>query len=174
MKTLKSIIHEKLIINKHIKPTQLDVDDLTGKKPEKLYSDRWDFDDDGDMDAQWEVCQNELNEINNHKGNCGFICTKFKSLGQSKKIEEDIVLVEDDLDNIVSQIIDGKDYGYEVRLVGGHLELECINSGSSGTYYIYKLSPLAMGHMQDWWDGDEDQKSLAFLYAEESIVPIEL
>lgn len=171
MKTLKSIIHERLIINKHIKPS-FNVDDLTNDDI-TLYNDR-ECDDEDMQDMQWDYCQNILDEINNHKGNCGFICTKFKSLGKSKKIEEDLVFVEEDLDDIVSKIITGKDYGYEVRLVGGHLELECINSGSSGTYYIYKLSPLAMGHMQDWWDGDEDQKSLAFLYGEESIVPIEL
>ena len=171
MKTLKSIIHERLIINKHIKPS-FNVDYLTNDDI-TLYNDQ-ECDDEDMQDMQWYYCQNILDEINNCKDKCGFICTKFKSLGQSKKIEEDLVFVEEDLNNIVSKIINGKDQGYEVKLVGGHLELECINSGSSGTYYIYKLSPLAMEHMEDWWNGDEDQKSLAFLYAEESIVSIEL
>ena len=171
MKQIESFISEKLHLNKETKAS-FDVDDLTNDDI-ILYSDR-ECDDEDMQDMQWDYCQNILNEINKHKDNDGFICTKFKSLGKSKNIEEDIISVEDDLDDIVSKIIDGKDQGYEVRLVGGHLELECINSGSSGTYYIYKLAPLAMGHMQDWWDGDEDQKSLAFLYAEGSIIPIEI
>ena len=178
MKTLKSIIFEKLIINRNIQPSQQDVDDLTGDNI-TLYSDR-ECDDEDMQDIQCDYCQNMLNKINNHKDNCGFICTKFKSLGQSKSIKggydpnNDIYFISDDLNEFIDKIITGKDSGYELRLVGGHIEVDCINSGSSATYYIYQLDKTAWEQMESWWRGDEEVDNVRFLYKEGSIIPIEI
>ena len=157
---------------------EVDVDNLThNKKPEILYSDRWDFEDDNDMDIQWEDCKVELGSIN-QDCKTGFLCTKFNSLGKSKSIrggydpDNDIYTITDDLDEIIDKVITGNDYGYEVRLVGGHLELECINSGSSATYYIYQLEAKAWDNIELWWQGDETVDNLKFLYNDKAIIPI--
>ena len=175
MKNFKDIILEKLILNKSVKSIY-NPDHLNNNKS-VLYSDRWDFDEDEDRDVSWESCQMDLNRIDDfvYKQHGGFMSFKYNSLSKSKDIENDIQDVDNDLDNFIDKIITGKDYGYEVRVQNGHIEIDCINSGSHATYYIYALDSSAWDHLDAYWNrGDEDIKSLSFLYAKGSILEIKI
>ena len=170
MKNLKNIILEKLIINKNIQ-SQFNPDNITNDKI-VMYSDRWDEDKDT-LDMDWEDTKRQLEEIDKDLNCGGYMLLKFKSLGMvndPKKLE--ILDIGDSLEPCIDTIITGKDYGYEVRLVGGHLEIDCINSGSCVTYYIYAIEKTAWDHLEAYWEGDDEVNSLAFLYRKESIIPI--
>ena len=80
----------------------------------------------------------------------------------------------DDLDNIKGRIITGHDLGYEVRISHGHIEIDCINSGSRATYYIYSLNDKSYEDIESWFDGDLENDKLDFLYQQGNIIPIEL
>ena len=173
MKQLYNIIQEKLVINKHSK-IKYNVDSLTNDNI-TLYDDQ-ECDDEDMQDMQWDYCQNILNEIDKKLNCSGYLILKFKSLGKldpNKLINDNHILgIDQYLEKCIDEVITGKDYGYKVRLVGGHLEIDCINSGSCGTYYIYAIEKTAWDHLTAWYEGDDEVNSLAFLYAKESIVPI--
>lgn len=139
MQTINKYILEKLVINKTSKPN-FDIDDMSEGIDMDLY-DETEFEADYEGQEEWDDCNRELEAINDKY--TGFIVTQWYSLGDKyhKKINEDaIYIANDDLDYITNKIISGRDYGYAVRLKGGHLEIDCINSGSRGRYYIYALT----------------------------------
>ncbi len=177
MKHLNNYILEKFEINKNtIK--QNNPDKLTGDKV-ILYSDRWTYDeeDKDDKDVLWVDCQDILDTIEKKYSN--FMCTKYHSLSTSKSIyggydpdNEIFSISSASLKEVIDEVITGRDLGYEIRIVGGHIEIDCINSGSSATYYIYSLSPETFDRLSAWWEGDEEVENVKFLYEPNSIVPI--
>ena len=176
MKYLNKFINEKLILNKSTK-LYYDVDNIKGYNKEVLYSSRWEFKDDNDEAIQWNDCKHELSTIDK-ESNTGFIITQFNSLGELRKknVKDDLLLYDysESLGDLIEKVVTGNDYGYEVRLYGGHLEIECINSGSSGTYYIYQLNKDAWNNVDEWFRGDESVNSLDFLFIKGAIIPIEM
>jgi hypothetical protein len=75
---------------------------------------------------------------------------------------------------IDTEIITGKDLGYEARMVNGHIEIDCINSGSRATYYIYAIKEDVIDEIDDWLDGDAEYDMWEFLVKKENIIPIEI
>lgn len=169
MKLINNYISEKLVINKQIKGQYNP--DLLNQENIVLYKSEED-------DWQDEDYREEIKNI--EKNYSYFMCTKFSSLGSSKSIkggydpDNDIYDIQEyDLEHIVDNVITGKDLGYDVRLTGGHIEIDCINSGSRATYYIYSLSHETYDKLAAWWEGDEDVDNLKFLYQKGAIIPIE-
>ena len=76
---------------------------------------------------------------------------------------------------IESDIITGDDLGYEVRLKDGHIEIDAINSGSRGTYYIYACSDTVFEYIKDLYEDDEGEPEELYklLFTEGEILPIE-
>jgi hypothetical protein len=158
MKTLNNYIIEKLVIKKNL--NTYNPDDLNGDN-QILYSS--DDDEYGDETA-WDCLLEDLKYIDNHYAM--FLVTKFVSLGEALENfeEDDFCDYSFDLEQIRERIITGKDYGYEVRLVGGHLEFDCINSGSRATYYVYAISSDKKSYIYDlideWFSGTCDDDEL--------------
>lgn len=174
MKQLKEIIFEKLKINKNSKSIH-NVDDLTNDDI-TLYDDQ-ECDDEDMQDMQWDYCQNILNEIN--KKFDGFVVCRWKSLTKSTDLEKSINDYSADLDCIKERIITGKDLGYEVKIVKGHLEFYCVNSGSRATFYVYALSNKGYELIKQYFDEpesldvDSTEDKLKFLFDDGIILPIE-
>ena len=76
---------------------------------------------------------------------------------------------------IESDIITGDDLGYEVTLKDGHIEIDAINSGSRGTYYIYACSDTVFEYIKDLYEDDEGEPEELYklLFTEGEILPIE-
>lgn len=173
MKKLLDII-EGLKIGSKTKIGGYNPDELNGDHI-KIY-DSDDGEDENDKDAFWEDFESWMDNI--EKNYDGFIFCKFKSLSQSKNLDNDIFEYSTNLSDVIKdKIITGNDYGYEVRLVQGHIEIDCINSGSRGDYYIYALSEEIYDNVKMWFEGDLDDddeiKDLSFLLEKGNIIPIE-
>lgn len=173
MKQLKDIIKESLIKKdtkiKHI----IDVDNLN-KTEETIYDDI-EYDDSDESDFHWHECEKFFKRIEQEYQY--FITLKFDSIMKSKDLGNNIIFYSDNLIDQYESIITGKDMGYAVKYVKGHIEIDCINSGSRATYYIYAVSDDAYLKISDWFDGyiDKDKSYLEFLKKEENaIIPIEL
>lgn len=134
MKTLSNYVLEKLNIDDDgIVEPQYNPDELTNDE-EVLYSDM----EEDNAEDEWDCFKEDLKYLEDKY--YGFLCTQFDPLSNIsvKNLERTIYRNSTSLDDdIVSEIVNGKDLGYEITLVGGHLEIDCINSGSRGTYYIY-------------------------------------
>lgn len=169
MKELLMFIQEKLIINKDSKLKHnidsLNDDDMI------LISDR--NTDSKPSDDDLEEIIDKLDDIDKKIFCAGYLIMKSVSLSKSKNLEKDIIDIDQYLYRAIKSIINYKDLEHEIRIVGGHIEIDCINFDSCCTYYIYAIESTAWGHLEDWWSGDEETKSLAFLFAKNSIVPIE-
>lgn len=61
----------------------------------------------------------------------------------------------DSLYKLVKSIMTGRDAGYEVKLKTGHIEIDCINSGSRVTNYIYAVNQEIYDDIDDWFSGDD-------------------
>lgn len=176
MKQLTDYILEKFkISSKTLSDQRFNPDKLNNDK-QILYNSE-DQDEEGDNDIFLDDFEKEVEQID--KKFDYYISTRFVSLGNSKNLEKDLYSYcpgdNNTLYDMIQNIMTGKDLGYEVRLVGGHIEVDCINSGSRGTYYIYALSHEAYDEVSAWFEGgDEEVKSLDFLFKEENILEIEL
>ena len=170
MKQLKEYIQEKLHVGKY--QNKYNPDDLNGDN-ELIYSDMDDEDTEADSYNDFIDTIDRLN-----KNYIGFIVCRFDSLskiqGNTKLYEKTINDYSDDLTEIKDRIITGKDLGYEVRLSHGHLEFDCVNSGSRATYYVYALEGAAYNDIEEWFNGDLENDKLDFLYKEGNILAIEL
>lgn len=174
MKKLNEYIIEKFKINsKNAKELiKFNPDDLNNDK-EIMYDSEDQGEEEGDNDIFWRDFLEEIEQIN--KEYDGFVVFKFKKMSESKDYEKDMLDYSTDLkDLIISQIITGKDYGYKARLDGGHIEIDCINSGSRSTYYIYALSQEAYETLESFFAGEEGIETLNFLNSEKSIIEIKL
>ena len=172
MKTLTNFIQEKYLINNDTN-TEVDLDNLTKEKI-VLYDDTaYDEEDIDDKDGDWYNCTEDLKNINNEYDH--FLAFKGKSIMNiSSTAQNDVFSIKEyynyklDLYDILYKIINN-DLGYAIRINGGHIEIDCINSGSRCTYYIYAISG----------EGDckiEDEEFLDFYtdYDHKYVIPIEL
>jgi len=174
MKTLNNYIIEKFKINSHNSKgaSKYNPDDLNGDDT-LIYSDMNNEDDEGDSYNDFIDTMESINSNYTH-----FIVCKFNSLskieGKTNIYEKTINDYSDDLNNIKGRIITGHDLGYEVRISHGHIEIDCVNSGSRATYYIYSLNDKSYEDIESWFDGDLENDKLDFLYQQGNIIPIEL
>lgn len=172
MKNIKEILIEKLILNKNSKKNY-NVDELNNDNI-ILYDSSSEEDEDT---LDWEDTQNQLKDIDDNYD--GFVLCRFNSLSKSKNLEKDVIDYGEDLQEISEKILNGKDLGYEIKLVKGHLEFHCINSGSRAIYYIYALSEEGYQKIETYFDEPEsldgdDSDKLLFLLEEGNILPIEI
>ena len=178
MKNLSQYLIEKLHVSKYqdkYNPDELDSDTYV------LY-DSQSYENEDDEAVEWEDCSDTLERFN--KNYVGFIVCKWKSLGDLMKsnnlrdIEKTLNDYSDDLNEIKKRIITGKDLGYEIKLNKGHLEFNCLNSGSRATYYVYALDGSAFADIETWFDtpedldGNDDSEKLSFLFQKGNIIPI--
>lgn len=166
MKNIDHYILEKLNV-KNI-DIKYDVDDLINQN-ELLYSDNDEYND------CWNECKEEIKNISikYYKKIGGYIITPTKLSKLNPDSLENKIDIYEDIEDAIDTICTGKDMGYEIYLRGGHFEIDVINSGSRSTYYIYGIESTAWDHLSAWWEGDDDIKSLSFIFAEGSIIPIE-
>ena len=154
-----SAINEKLVltnkskIGKPYNPDELNVDE-----EEVLYSDM----DEENSETEWDSCKEDLKYLEDKY--YGFLVTQFKSLSDINVNELERTLYRNSrqlIDDIIDEIVNGKDLGSEISLVGGHLEIDCINSGSRGTYYVYAFDDDEnYKKMIDWAGNDLSDKEL--------------
>ena len=136
MKNLKDIILEKLKINSNSKVSnKFDPERLTDHRFVLYDSQSYENEDDETVD--WKDCEDSLMSYGDQAA--GFIACD-NPISKIKNYSKDIALTDDDLLSLRDRIVTGKDLGYEIRYEYGHLEFDCINSGSRRTFYIYGLS----------------------------------
>lgn len=169
MKNLNNYISEKLNIGKDFKIPYY-VDDLTNQDM-VLYSDV-----DDELDIDWNDFKDELDQIGDkYDRTVGgyFFCAKPLSKYNGQTLLEHITCLEF-IDDVISEICTGKDAGYVIKLVHGHIEVSAINSGSRSTYYIYAVEPKMYDRLLAWYEGDDSIESLDFIFEKGTIIPIEL
>ena len=166
MKKLNTYILEKLKINKSVQ-YKFNPDYIEGGSNRLIYSDvDSENAEETDGDQMWS-CMDVIND--NHSG---FIIFQFDSISDSKNLNKSVYDYNQSLTKMLFKIIDGKDLGYEVRTKDGHLEVDCINSGSRGTYYIYALSSEGYQIADDVLDEDDNKRNWAWLFDEKNFEPI--
>ena len=175
MKNLKDIINEKLKINSNSKvDNKFDPERLTDHRFVLYDSQSYENEDDEAVD--WKDCEDSLMSYDDQAA--GFIACD-NPISKIKNYSKDIALTDEDLLSLRERIVTGKDLGYEIRYEYGHLEFDCINSGSRRTFYIYGLSEEAFDKFEQWCNdpdeliGDTDEEKLAFLFEEGNIIPLE-
>ena len=168
MKKINTYIIEKLKKLNRSSTFKYNPDDLNNDN-EVLYTDRGDEDD---QDIMWNECKYQLDKINDTYD--GFILFKFKPILEMDLVNYGVYNLNTNLEELINIVITGKDAGYEVRLKGGHLEIECLNSGSSSIYYIYALNSENYNLVKDWWMSEDEPEDLNFLRNEGVIEEITL
>ena len=173
MKQITNYIIEKFKINsKNAKDIiTFNPDDLNNDN-QTLYDSEDQGEEEGDNEVFWEDFLEEVKQLN--KKYWYYIAFKYHSMSKSKNYEKDILDYSEGLKDIIDSIITGKDLGYKVKLVGGHLEIDCINSGHRATYYIYALSQETYETLEAFFAGEEGIDNLNFLNNEKSILEIKL
>lgn len=166
MKTLLEIINEKLKITKSgyaFNPDTMD-DKIT------IIYDSTDTDEDTES-TDFEEYEELMGQI--EKDIDGFLLTN-KLISKSKNVENDVDNVYIYWTDITDKIITGKHYGYRIRIDSGHIEIDCINSGSSNTYYIYGLSKDGMMKLEEWFAGEEEYSLKDLLFDEKNYVIVDI
>jgi len=175
MNKLSIYIQEKLKINSNSNvDNKFDPERLTDHRFVLYDSQSYENEDDEAVD--WKDCEDSLMSYDDQAS--GFIACD-NPISKIKNYSKDINLIDEDLLLLRERIVTGKDLGYEIRYEYGHLEFDCINSGSRRTFYIYGLSENAYDKIITWWEspdeleGDTDEEKLAFLFDEGNIIPLE-
>lgn len=148
MKTLLETINEKLKVTKSgykFNP------DIMNDKTIILY-DSSNYDDVEEESSDWSDCNSLLDKL--EKDIDGFLLMN-EPISKSKNLEKDADNIYTYWDDIKDKVITGKDHGYCIRINSGHIEIDCINSGSSNTYYVYGLSKDGMIKLEEWFAGEE-------------------
>ena len=171
MKDIHKFIQEKLIINKDTE-CHYDPNDLNNTS-EILFNTS--DDDDDDLGAEeYDSTINHVADLFEKNKAYGAFAIYDYTLTELK--EKNINNIDYELnrnsDKLIDKLFNWRDQGYELRLHHGHIELDCINSGSRATWYIYGLSEDAYIHVEDYFDGEDYVKNLDFLYKPEMIVEI--
>ena len=172
MKQIKEFIIEKLKINKSIN-NNYNPDDLNNDN-KIIYSDL----DNNFTAKSYNDFVDKIDKEINEKYD-GFIVCRYKPLSwlkdkDNKKFEDTIYDYSDLLSNIRERIVNVENDAYEIKLVSGHLEFDCINSGLRSTYYIYACSKDTYDKVEEYFDGSNEINDLKFLFIENNIIPIEL
>ena len=177
MNNIKEYIIEKLKINSNSKVNDdFDPDRLTDRR--FVLYDSQSYDNEDEEVLEWDECLDTLKSYNNQI-NGGFFVCRYEPITKTKKISTTIYHIDNDLMKIKNKVFTGNDIGYELRYEYGHLEFDCINSGSRRTFYIYGLSQEGYDKLDIWWnypdelEGDTDEEKLSFLFEEGNIIPIE-
>lgn len=163
MKSLVETINEKLKITKgcgNFNPDEMDSKKIT------LYDS-----DCEDEEAEWDDFCYLIDKL--EKDIDGFLLMN-EPISKSKDLENDADNVYIYWDDIKNKIITGKDYGYRVRIDSGHIEIDCINSGSSNTYYVYGLSKDGLMKLEEWFEGEEEYELNDLLFDEKNYVIINI
>ena len=172
MKTLNTYITEKLVLNKDtFKELEYNPDSLSDEYI-ILYSTE---DQDENDEDYFDDFMSNIDELDKEYDS---YIVLYKSLSDIKNNKKDqntnnIINYYIYLDKIIDKYINGKNYGYEVRLAYGHIEIDCINSGSRGTYYIYALHPDISDKVEEWFDGYDYVKIFDILLKKGNIEKIE-
>jgi hypothetical protein len=151
----KLVLTNKSKIGKPYNPDELNDDN---DEPEILYSDM----EEDNADDEWDCFKEDMKYL--EEKYYGFLVTQFTSLSNItvKELERKLwrnsrQLIAD----IIDEIVNGKAMGYEISLVGGHIEIDCINSGSRGTYYVYAFdNDENYIKMIDWAGNDISDEEL--------------
>jgi hypothetical protein len=163
MKSLVETINEKLKITKgcgNFNPDETDSNVTT------IYDS-----DCEDEEAEWDDFCYLIDKL--EKDIDGFLLMD-EQISKSKNLENDADNVYIYWDDIKNKIITGKDYGYRVRIDSGHIEIDCINSGSSNTYYVYGLSKDGLMKLEEWFEGEEEYELKDLLFDENNYVIINI
>jgi len=151
----KLVLTNKSKIGKPYNPDELNDDN---DEAEILYSDM----EEDNADDEWDCFKEDMKYLEDKY--YGFLVTQFTSLSNItvKELERKLWRNSRQLiDDIIDEIVNGKDLGYEISLVGGHLEIDCINSGSRGTYYVYAFdNDESYRKMIDWAGNDISDEEL--------------
>jgi hypothetical protein len=151
----KLVLTNKSKIGKPYNPDELNDDN---DEPEILYSDM----EEDNADDEWDCFKEDMKYLEDKY--YGFLVTQFTSLSNItvKELERKLWRNSRQLiDDIIDEIVNGKAMGYEISLVGGHLEIDCINSGSRGTYYVYAFdNDENYIKMIDWAGNDISDEEL--------------
>ena len=167
MKSFKQFINEKILINK-TSQYSYNPDYLPGHS-----SEMWDSEDE---ESYYEDFIEDINYLENKYEH--FICFRFYPISKCnvKNLTDRLMEYDISLQTFIeSDIITGDDLGYEVRLKDGHIEIDAINSGSRGTYYIYACSDKVFEYIKDLYEDDEGEPEELYklLFTEGEILPIE-
>jgi hypothetical protein len=151
----KLVLTNKSKIGKPYNPDELNDDN---DEPEMLYSDM----EEDNADDEWDCFKEDMKYLEDKY--YGFLVTQFTSLSNItvKELERKLWRNSRQLiDDIIDEIVNGKAMGYEISLVGGHIEIDCINSGSRGTYYVYAYdNDESYRKMIDWAGNDISDEEL--------------
>jgi hypothetical protein len=151
----KLVLTNKSKIGKPYNPDELNDDN---DEPEILYSDM----EEDNADDEWDCFKEDMKYLEDKY--YGFLVTQFTSLSNItvKELERKLWRNSRQLiDDIIDEIVNGKAMGYEISLVGGHIEIDCINSGSRGTYYVYAFdNDENYIKMIDWAGNDISDEEL--------------
>jgi hypothetical protein len=151
----KLVLTNKSKIGKPYNPDELNDDN---DEPEMLYSDM----EEDNADDEWDCFKEDMKYLEDKY--YGFLVTQFTSLSNItvKELERKLWRNSRQLiDDIIDEIVNGKAMGYEISLVGGHIEIDCINSGSRGTYYVYAFdNDENYIKMIDWAGNDISDEEL--------------
>lgn len=151
----KLVLTNKSKIGKPYNPDELNDDN---DEAEILYSDM----EEDNAEDEWDCFKEDMKYLEDKY--YGFLVTQFTSLSNItvKELERKLWRNSRQLiDDIIDEIVNGKDLGYEISLVGGHLEIDCINSGSRGTYYVYAFdNDESYRKMIDWAGNDISDEEL--------------
>ena len=167
MKSFKQFINEKILINKTSKYSY-NPDYLSAHS-----SEMWDSEDE---DSYYEDFIEDINYLENKYEH--FICFRFYPISKCnvKNLTDRLMEYDISLQTLIEKdIITGNDLGYEARLKDGHIEIDAINSGSRGTYYIYACSDTVFEYIKDLYEDDEGEPEELYklLFTEGEILPIE-
>lgn len=174
MKEIHKFIQEKLIINKDT-DCHYDPNDLNNES-EELF-DTSSYEDDNDLGAEeYDSIINHVADLFEKNKAYGAFAIRGHTLTELKEKNIDVNRIKYELnrnsDELIDKLFTWKDQGYKLRLHHGHIELDCINSGSRVTWYIYGLAEDAFIHVEDYFDGEDYVKNLDFLYKPEMVVEI--
>ena len=151
----KLVLTNKSKIGKPYNPDELNDDN---DEAEILYSDM----EEDNAEDEWDCFKEDMKYLEDKY--YGFLVTQFTSLSNITVKELERKLWRNScqlIDDIINEIVNGKDLGYEISLVGGHLEIDCINSGSRGTYYVYAFdNDESYRKMIDWAGNDISDEEL--------------
>lgn len=163
MKSLSDLLTEKLHINKNYQ-NAFNPDDFNNDNI-KL----WNSEDD-DQDIEYQDLESWLDNLSDKFD--GFIRINDEPLSKNDNFEN-VCTYDDDVTGLVLTLLTGRDAGYEIRLVSGHIEVDAINSGCRRHFYIYALTKNANELVCKWLDDEEDVSNLKFLFKKGYIAEIQ-
>ena len=162
MKHLCNFINEKLKINKHSR---------LYFNPDQLCDENVVFDLIDDFDDTPEDLAMIINGVDDQFSLfCSFKFAPLSKLDFTKPKDQDALKdYMDSFRKIYEGIVTGRDLGYELRFINGHIEIHCINSGGRGIYYIYAINDDFEEMLTNAFE-DDNFEILSILQTDENII----